>query len=92
LRKAAALAPDSARFAYVYAVALHSSGKTAAAIRSLEQALTRHPGDRDILFALASFSRDAGRLAQARDYATRLLVLVPQDADARSLLQSLPGD
>jgi tetratricopeptide (TPR) repeat protein len=92
LRKAAALAPDSARFAYVYGVALHSSGKTAVAIQSLEQALTRHPGDRDILFALASFSRDARHTAQARDYATRLLTLVPQDPDARALLKSLPGD
>jgi len=92
LRKAAALAPDSARFAYVYGVALHSSGKAGAATRELEQALKRHPGDRDILFALASFSRDAGHSAQARDYANRLLALVPQDPDARALLTSLPGD
>jgi len=91
LRKAATLAPDSARFAYVYGVALHSSGKAGAAIQELEQALKRHSGNRDILFALASFSRDAGHTAQARDYANRLLALVPQDPDARALLKSLPG-
>ena len=91
LRKAATLAPDSARFAYVYGVALHSSGKAAAAIQELEQALKRHGGNRDILFALASFSRDAGHTAQAREYANRLLALVPQDPDARALLKSLPG-
>ena len=91
LRKAATLAPDSARFAYVYGVALHSSGKASAAIHVLEQALKRHGGNRDILFALASFSRDAGQTAQARDYANRLLALVPQDPDARALLKSLPG-
>jgi cytochrome c-type biogenesis protein CcmH/NrfG len=92
LRKAATLAPYSARFAYVYGVALHSSGKTGAATRELKQALNRHPGDRDILFALASFSRDAGHAVQARDYANRLLALVPHDPDARALLKSLPGD
>jgi Tfp pilus assembly protein PilF len=92
LRKAAVLAPDSARFAYVYGVGLHSSGKAGQGMTTLEQALKRHPDDRDILFALASFSRDAGRTAQARMYATRLLALVPQDPDARKLLQSLPGD
>jgi len=92
LRKAATLAPDSARFAYVFGVALHSSGKGDAAFHELEQALKHHPGDRDILFALASFSRDAGRAAQARDYANRLLALVPQDQDARALLKSLPGE
>jgi len=61
-------------------------------MKALEQALKRHPEDRDILFALASFSRDAGRTAQARTYAARLLALVPEDPDARKLLQSLPGD
>ncbi len=92
LRKAAALAPDNARYAYVYAVGLHSSGNTAAAMGLLERALKRHPGNRDILLALASFSRDAGKTARAREYAARLLALAPQDPEARSLLQSLPGD
>jgi Tfp pilus assembly protein PilF len=92
LRKATALAPDSARYAYVYAVGLHSSGKIRTAIEVLDQALERHPGDREILLALANFSRDAGKTARAREYAARLLALAPQDAEARSLLQSLPGD
>ena len=92
LRTAATLAPDSARFGYVYAVGLHSSGQATQGMKALEQALKRHPEDRDILFALASFSRDAGRTAQARTYAARLLALVPEDPDARKLLQSLPGD
>jgi Tfp pilus assembly protein PilF len=92
LRRAAVLTPDSARFAYVYGVGLHSSGQAKQGITALEQALKRHPDDRDILFALASFLRDAGKTVQARMYATRLLALVPQDPDARKLLQSLPGD
>ncbi|HXX11221.1 MAG TPA: tetratricopeptide repeat protein, partial [Burkholderiales bacterium] len=89
---AAVLAPDSARFAYVYAVGLHSSGHAKQGIAALERALKRYPDDRDILFALASFSRDAGKTAEARTYAARLLALVPQDPDARKLLQSLPSD
>ena len=92
LRKAASLAPDSARFAYVYAVALYSGGKRDAAMQVLEQALKRHPGDRDILLALAGYSRDAGHPTQAREYASRLLALAPRDEQARSLLQSLPRD
>ncbi len=45
LRQAAALAPEVARFAYVYAVALNSLGDPAAARRVLEEAEARHPED-----------------------------------------------
>ena len=55
LELATRLEPGNARFAYVYAVALHSIGKVDAAIARLEKALVAHPNDRDILQALASF-------------------------------------
>ena len=58
LRRAAELAPDRARYAYVYAVGLHSSGRSGEPV--LQDSLVRHPGDRDTLLALISFSRDAG--------------------------------
>jgi hypothetical protein len=49
LRKAAELAPESARFVYVYAVALNSLGDPAAARQVLEEAqATLHPDDPDI--------------------------------------------
>ena len=69
--RAAALEPGNARFAYVYAVALHSTGKAEAAISRLEKALLAHPNDRDILQALASFHEARGDTAAAKKYAER---------------------
>jgi predicted CXXCH cytochrome family protein len=45
LKKASDLAPDDPRFAYVYAVALHSTGKQQEALAVTEAALQRAPGD-----------------------------------------------
>jgi hypothetical protein len=39
-------------------VALHDTGKPAAAISSLRGALRRHPYDRDMLAALAAYERE----------------------------------
>jgi tetratricopeptide (TPR) repeat protein len=58
LGAAARLAPDNARHGYVYAVALHDSGRKREAIRELERVLRRHPYDRDSLAALAAFQGD----------------------------------
>jgi tetratricopeptide (TPR) repeat protein len=92
LQRAAQLAPASARYAYVYGVALNSAGDTARALDTLAAASRRHPADRDILLALATISRDAGRLAEAREYAQRLVAGDPDDAAAAALLQELgPG-
>lgn len=66
LQRATVLAPDDARFAYVYAVGLHSSGRPALAIAELKRALTRHPGDRDLTGALAAMQRDAGLRGRTR--------------------------
>jgi len=63
LERAAALEPGNARFAYVYAVALHSTGKADAAIARLEKTLAAHPNDRNILEALASFHEARGERA-----------------------------
>jgi tetratricopeptide (TPR) repeat protein len=71
-KRATALDPGNARFAYVYAVALHSTGDAEAAIACLTTALAAHPDDRDILQALASFHAERGDVGEARDYAKRL--------------------
>ena len=63
LRRAAELEPEQARYAYVYAVALHSAGRGSEAMTVLKDNLARHPDDRDTLLALISFSRDAGDAA-----------------------------
>jgi tetratricopeptide (TPR) repeat protein len=52
LRRAHELAPDNARDAYVYAIALNSTGAPAEAKALFEQAHQRHPADRDVLDAL----------------------------------------
>jgi len=72
LESATVLEPGNARFAYVYAVALHSTGKSDAAIARLEKTLLAHPNDRDILEALASFHSARGDNAAANPYAERL--------------------
>jgi tetratricopeptide (TPR) repeat protein len=72
LQRATELDPGNARFVYVYAVALHSTGDAEAAIASLETALAAHPDDREILQALASFHAERGDTEDARDYTTRL--------------------
>ena len=45
LKRAMELAPDDARFSYVYAVALHGAGHTREAKATVETALKRAPGD-----------------------------------------------
>ena len=70
LAAATRLAPEDARFAYVYAAGLESAGQHAAALRELDRALGRHPDDRDLLIAAASYggahagARHAQRLAE----------------------------
>jgi tetratricopeptide (TPR) repeat protein len=88
LKRAAELS-DEPRFIYTYAVALNDAERTGEAIATLERAVARHPLDRDILFALATFHRDAGRIARALEYAEQLLKLYPGDSEAASLVNSL---
>jgi tetratricopeptide (TPR) repeat protein/nitrate/TMAO reductase-like tetraheme cytochrome c subunit len=89
LEKAATLAPDSARFAYVHAVALNSGGERMRAIATLEAAQKRHPTDRDILAALVEFNVEAGNRPAAIAWAKRLVERSPSDPNAARMLQSL---
>ena len=72
-------APDDARYAYVYGVALHDSGKPREGIEALEAALTRHPGDRDLLLSLAGYAHEAGDSEKAASYLGRLRAIDPSD-------------
>lgn len=89
LAEAVRLEPDSARYAYVYAVALHDTGSVEQALTVLGASLPRHPFDRNTLYLLASYAIEMGRLGEARNYAARLSALEPDAADVRSLLQQL---
>ena len=75
LEQATILDPSNARFGYVYAVGLHSTGKADEAIVKLEKALLAHPNDRNILEALASFHQTRGENAAANRYTERLRAL-----------------
>ncbi len=89
LRRATELEPANARYAYVYAVGLHSAGRSNDAIAVLKNSLARHPGDRDILTALITFSRDAGDAAAALEYAQRLARMAPDDRNLAALIEQL---
>jgi predicted CXXCH cytochrome family protein len=89
LRRAAELEPERARYAYVYAVALHSAGRAEDAMAVLKASLACHPGDRDTLLALVSFSRDAGDVATALGYAEQLARTAPGEPGLAALIENL---
>jgi Flp pilus assembly protein TadD len=89
LARAAELEPDRARYAYVYAVGLHSAGRTEEALTVLKDSLAKHPDDRDTLLALVTFKRDAGDIGAALEYAERLVRLAPDDRDLAGLVEDL---
>ncbi len=70
LEKAAKLAPDDARYQYVYAVALAGTN-TPEAIHVLEASLKHHSGDVDTLAALAYYHGQLGHTMQANLYRQR---------------------
>jgi predicted CXXCH cytochrome family protein len=89
LQAAAESEPDRARFAYVYAVALHSAGHLADAIAVLKESLARHPTDRDILMALINFAREAGDNTAALAHAEQLSKVIPDDLGLAGLVREL---
>ena len=91
LQRAADLRPDLPRYAYVYGVALQSTGEVGAALDVLGEAHELHPADRDLLIALATMHRDGGSRAEAIEYARKLVALSPQDPAPRQLLAELEG-
>jgi Flp pilus assembly protein TadD len=89
LRQASELAPDNARYAYVYAVALNSTGAIEQALMLLAHTHQQHPADRDVLVALISIERAKGDLARALAYARELAALYPMDGQVRLMVTDL---
>ncbi len=89
LERAAQLAPGNARFGYVYAVALHADGRVRDALRHLDDVHRGHPGDREVLFFLIQLCEELEMKDRAIDYAERLVEQVPDDPEARALLDDL---
>ena len=89
LGAAADTAADNARYAYVYAVALHSIGRRDDALKHLERFNARRPDDVDVLNALVSFNREAGQRQEALKYARQLRAVLPTEAAVDRLVREL---
>jgi Flp pilus assembly protein TadD len=89
LEAAADLAPANPRFAYVYAVALNSLGRSEQAVSYLETVREEFPADFDVHWALATMLRDQDRNGEARAVATRLAEIYPGIPPLQNLLETL---
>ena len=86
---ASELSADEPRYAYVYGVALQSSGDVENSVRVLQKASERHPYNGDILVALVTTHRDRGAFRDALRYARRLAELNPADTSVQQLVAQL---
>jgi tetratricopeptide (TPR) repeat protein len=91
LAEASRLDPREARYAYAEGVALSDSGQPLKALQVLQQALIRHPYDRDLLSGLAYFSANLGNRPAALAYAKRLRELDPENAEYAQLAARIEG-
>jgi len=89
LAAAAKLAPDNARYGFVYAVGLHSVGKRGEALSVLRAAEARHPFDLEILGTLVSMIRESGKPRDALPYARKLAEVLPDDPGVQRLIAEL---
>jgi Flp pilus assembly protein TadD len=91
LRRAVELDPGTARYSYVFAVALHSTGQADEAIRRLQEAVKRWPYDREMLMALTSFQLESGKRQDAQATARKLVAAYPADPQVRVLAEQALG-
>jgi tetratricopeptide (TPR) repeat protein len=89
LKRASVLRPEEPRFAYAYAIGLHSTGDASGAVSVLEGALASHPYSSDILVALVTILRDRGEREEALRYAETLVRFWPRDPSYAQLYQGL---
>jgi len=82
-------APDNARYAFVYAVALQSAGKAMDALKVLQTAEQHWPYDLEILSMLINLQRESGQIDSALVYAKRVAEVMPNDEGIRQLLKEL---
>jgi len=89
LRRATEIDPDTPWFAYVYGVALNSTGATDEAIRVLGLARDRFPEDFDIAWALITMYRDTGDRTVTERLLAELQEQFPGNARLAALAESL---
>ncbi|RLJ67845.1 putative CXXCH cytochrome family protein [Sulfurisoma sediminicola] len=89
LAQAARLAPERSRYAYVWAVALHSAGRSDEALKALREADKRHPYDVSLLGTLVSIERETGDAHAALAHARKLAEALPDDPQVKALVAEL---
>ncbi|MGZ8922787.1 MAG: tetratricopeptide repeat protein [Methylosarcina sp.] len=89
LAEAAKLAPDNPRYAYVYAIALHSAGRTKQALAVLKAADKRHAFNPEILNALISLHLETGDHKAALAYARKAAEALPENPQLQTLIERL---
>jgi predicted CXXCH cytochrome family protein len=89
LAKANKLAPNDARYAYVYAIALNSSGKQHKALTILKATDKRQSHNLQILSALISMHREAGDNKTALIYARKAAEALPNNKEIEQLMMEL---
>ena len=91
LSAAAKLAPDNARYAYVYGIGLNSVGKHLEALAVLKAADARQPFTLNILSALISMEREMGDTKAALIYAKKAALALPDNKEIQQLIIELEG-
>jgi len=89
LGKASELAPEVARYTYVYGVALNSASQPTQAMDALKAGYIQHPRNVEIIHMIASIYRDQGQKAEALEWARKLTELNPADQQAKQFIQQL---
>jgi tetratricopeptide (TPR) repeat protein len=89
LERAATVDVDSSQYSYVYAIALNSADQPAEALKVLELAQRRWPGNRQLLTTLMTLNQELGNTPAALGYGRQLLELVPDDQALMQYLQQL---
>jgi predicted CXXCH cytochrome family protein len=90
-RRAAALAPTEAGYAYAFGLALAGANEPREALAELERGHALAVDDADLLEALASFNHQFGDQAAATRYAQRLTEMYPFDQHYQALAGSIAG-
>ncbi|NOQ78894.1 MAG: ammonia-forming cytochrome c nitrite reductase subunit c552 [Gammaproteobacteria bacterium] len=89
LQAAALNAKNNIRYQYVYAIALSSAGQIEEALQILKETLEQFPDNIQILIALTTTNRDAGKNQEALYYAKKLIVIMPDNQDLKQLIRDL---
>ena len=89
LARAARLAPDNSRFAYVHGVALDAADRTAEALAVLEAAQPGDPANRDLLIALIQYNAKLGRVQEAHRWLAEFGATAPGDPALKALREQI---